>query len=194
MTDGFEEINRKLDELRARNDLKSAVFAGGCFWCIEQPFQTTDGVAEAVSGYIGGKADNPSYDQVSMGTTGHREAVEVFYDPKKLSYGDLLDVLFTHIDPTDPDGQFTDRGIQYKTAVYYGNEEEKLQAEKKIAELEKSGRYEKPIVTEVLPVQPFYPAEDYHQDFYLHSAERFDRFESMSGRREYVVKMKNVIK
>ena len=146
-------------------DLESyevATFAGGCFWCMEAAFERSDGVAEVISGYTGGRKDNPSYEEVSSGTTGHYEAIQVYYDPDKISYEDLLGLFWRNIDPTDGGGQFVDRGSQYKTAIFYHNENQKELAEKSREELEKSGKFDKPIATAILPFTVFYKARALH--------------------------------
>jgi peptide-methionine (S)-S-oxide reductase len=142
----------------------SVILAGGCFWCMEPPYDKTDGVIATISGYSGGKTANPTYEQVSAGSTGHIEVVKVEYDPAKVSYEKLLDIFWRNIDPFDADGQFCDKGSQYRSAIFFGNDKEKELAEaskKQIAE--KLGQA---VVTEILPVSEFYPAEDYHQDYY----------------------------
>jgi peptide methionine sulfoxide reductase msrA/msrB len=146
-------------------DYKTATFAGGCFWCVESDFEKVDGVIAAVSGYTGGDMANPTYKQVSAGGTGHAEAIQVHYDPDKISYEELLDVFWRHVDPTDDGGQFVDRGSQYRPAIFYHDEEQKRIAQESKAELEKSGRFSKPIVTEIVPLTEFYTAEEYHQDY-----------------------------
>ena len=168
---------------------KSAVFAGGCFWCTESDFEKVDGVLEAVSGYTGGNEANPTYKQVSWGTTGHLEAVQVFYDPAKISYEQLLDVFWRHIDPTDPGGQFVDRGSQYRSAVFYGNDEEKRLAEESKKALAASSRFDKPIVTAIRPLTIFYKAEDYHQDFYKKEPAHYMGYRSGSGRDQFLTKV-----
>ena len=137
-----------------------AVFAGGCFWCTEADFEKVDGVLEAISGYTGGQAANPTYEQVSTGTTGHREAVHVVYDPDQISYQGLLDIFWSHIDPADAGGQSADRGPQYTTAIFYRHDEQKQLAQASKAELASSANQE--IATKILPASEFYPAEDYH--------------------------------
>ncbi|MBD3245518.1 MAG: peptide-methionine (S)-S-oxide reductase MsrA [Candidatus Omnitrophica bacterium] len=146
--------------------MNTAIFAGGCFWGLEEAFQNEPGVQEAVSGYTGGSVKNPTYAQVSSGTTGHREAVKVIYDPEQIPYSRLLDIYWRQIDPTDTGGQSVDRGSQYTTAIFYLNEEQRNQAEQSKKKLDASGRFSRPVVTEVLPAAPFYPAEEYHQDYY----------------------------
>jgi peptide methionine sulfoxide reductase msrA/msrB len=165
---------------------RTAIFAGGCFWCTESDFEKVDGVVEAVSGYTGGKEVNPSYEQVSSGRTGHVEAVKVIYDPMKVSYAQLLDVFWRHVNPTDDGGQFVDRGPQYKSAIFYGNEEEHRLAEASKEKLAASGRFEKPIVTLIEPAGPFYPAEDYHQDYYKKNPIRYKWYRSGSGRDQFL--------
>ena len=144
-----------------------ATFAGGCFWCMEHPFDILPGVISTTSGYTGGTKKNPTYEEVSSGTTRHAEAVQVVYDPKKVSYEKLLDVFWHNIDPTVKDQQFCDHGNQYRTAIYYNNEEQKRLAEASKAELEKNKPFKGPLVTEITAAGEFWPAEEYHQDFYL---------------------------
>lgn len=163
---------------------KTAILAGGCFWCIEASFEDLDGVIEAISGYTGGHTIDPTYEQVSSGTTGHYEAVKVVYDSKKLSYADIIEYFFKSIDPTDETGQFTDKGSQYRTAIFYQNDEEKNIAEKAIAILDASGNFDKPIVTKILPAGEFYQAEDYHQDYAKNSRLRYELYKKGSGREE----------
>ncbi len=144
-----------------------AIFAGGCFWCMEPPFDKTEGVISTTSGYSGGDQPNPTYHEVSSGTTGHYEVVRVEYDPAKVSYQKLLDIYWHNIDPFDARGQFCDEGPQYRSVIFYGDDEEKRLAEGSKAELEASKRFKEPIVTQILPAKAFYPAENYHQDYYL---------------------------
>jgi peptide methionine sulfoxide reductase msrA/msrB len=165
-----------------------AVFAGGCFWCTESDFEKTEGVLEAVSGYTGGKEMNPTYEQVSAGGTGHLEAVKVVYDPSRVSYEELLKVFWRHVDPTDAGGQFVDRGSQYRSAIFYANDRERAAAEASKKELEKSGRFGKPVATEILPLGPFYAAEDYHQDYYKKNPLRYNFYRSGSGRDQFLEK------
>jgi len=160
----------------------SAVFAGGCFWCTESDFEKVDGVLEVISGYTGGCIENPSYEQVAGGGTGHIEAIKVIYDPSITSYKELLDVLWRHVDPTDPGGQFVDRGDQYRSAIFYASEEERLLAEASRDSLERSGPFGKPVATLIEPLGPFYPAEDYHQDYYKKNPIRYKWYRSGSGR------------
>ena len=165
---------------------KEAIFAGGCFWCIESAFELMPGVVEAISGYTGGYVENPSYAQVSAGTTGHFEAVLVRYDPAQTTYEQLLDQLWRSIDPTDAGGQFYDRGSQYFTAIFYLDEAQRESAEASKHALNESGVFEDPIVTQVLPAQAFYPAEDYHQDYYRTCAVQYNAYSRASGREAYL--------
>ncbi len=165
-----------------------AIFAGGCFWCMEPPFEKLDGVHAVVSGYIGGDKVNPTYQDVSAGMTGHVEAVEITYDPTKVSYNQLLDVFWMNIDPTDARGQFVDRGSQYRSAIFYLNEEQKQQAEASREQLEKSGRFDSPIVTDIVAATSLYPAEDYHQDYYIKSPVRYKIYRYNSGRDQFLKK------
>ena len=167
----------------------SAVFAGGCFWCTESDFEKVDGVIDAISGYTGGHVDNPTYKQVSAGGTGHIESVKVIYDPSKISYEELLEVFWRHVDPTDPDGQFVDRGAQYQSAIFYANEREKSLAEASRKRLAESGRFDKPIATLIRPLDKFYPAEEYHQDYYKKNPIRYKYYRSHSGRDQFLSKV-----
>jgi peptide methionine sulfoxide reductase msrA/msrB len=164
----------------------AAVFAGGCFWCTESDFEKVPGVVEVVSGYTGGRVENPTYEQVSAGGTGHIEAVKVVYDPARVSYAELLEVFWRHVDPTDPGGQFVDRGEQYRSAVFYADERERRAAEESKRRLAASGRFSKPIATEILPLGPFYPAEEYHQDYYKKNPLRYGFYRSGSGRDQFL--------
>ena len=161
---------------------KTAVFAGGCFWCIQPAFDKTPGVIETIVGYCGGTEPNPTYELVTSEKTQYRESIEVTYDPQKVSYDQLLDVFWKEIDPTQSDGQFTDIGPSYRAAVFYGNEEEKKAAEASKIKLAQSGKFKKPIVTEILAAMKFYPAEDYHQKYYRENPGHFEAFERGSGR------------
>ncbi|MCP3954844.1 MAG: peptide-methionine (R)-S-oxide reductase MsrB [Desulfobacterales bacterium] len=167
---------------------RDAVFAGGCFWCTESDFEKVDGVSEAISGYTGGHVTNPSYQQVSSGGTGHIEAVKVVYDPEKISYPELLDIFWRHVNPTDGGGQFVDRGPQYRSAIFYAGEEQHRQAETSKAQLAASGHFNMPIVTDLLPLGTFYPAEDYHQDYYKKNPIRYKLYRANSGRDRYLKK------
>jgi peptide-methionine (S)-S-oxide reductase len=160
----------------------SAIFAGGCFWCMEPPYDQLDGVVSTTSGYIGGSVANPTYQQVSAGGTGHTEAVRVVYDPAKVSYDQLVDVFWHNIDPTQVDGQFCDHGDQYRTAIFYADDQQKQLAEQSLAELEKSKPFDGKIVTEIAPAIVFYPAEDYHQDYYQKNPLRYKYYRWACGR------------
>jgi peptide methionine sulfoxide reductase msrA/msrB len=169
----------------AQENLEKATFAGGCFWCMESVFENIPGVIEVVSGYTGGHTENPTYEEVCSGKTGHFEAVQVTYDPEKVTYEELLEVFWKNIDPTDPGGQFVDRGPQYRTAIFYHSESQRIAAEHSKVALERSGRFEKPIVTEILPASTFYRAEEYHQDYYKKCPLRYELYRSHSGRDEF---------
>ena len=158
----------------------TAVFAGGCFWCMESDFEKLPGVVETVSGYSGGHTVNPTYEQSSSGTTGHAESVQITYDTSKLSYEQVLDYYWHHIDPLTPDAQFCDHGNQYRSAIFYGNEQEKQAALASKAKYEK--QLGKPIVTEIAAAGPFYKAEDYHQDYYKKNPIRYHYYRHACGR------------
>ena len=173
----------------AETKLEIATFSGGCFWCMEAPFEKLGGAVEVISGYTGGHKENPAYEEVSSGGTGHMEAVQVIYDPAGITYSELLDAFWKQIDPTDPGGQFVDRGAQYKTVIFYHNEEQRRLAEKSKLELDKSGRFDKPIVTEILKASRFYKAEEYHQDYYKKSHLKYKFYRFNSGRDQYLSKI-----
>ena len=166
----------------------AAVFAGGCFWCTESDFEKIDGVIEAISGYTGGKEANPTYKQVASGATSHAEAVKVIYDPDRISYAELLEIFWRHVDPTDDGGQFVDRGYQYRSAIFYADETERRLAEASRDRLASSGRFDKPIVTEIVPLGKFYTAEDYHQNYYKTNPMRYKWYRSGSGRDQFLKK------
>ena len=163
-----------------------ATFAGGCFWCMEPPFEKLNGVFKVIPGYTGGKKENPTYGEVSSGVTGHLESIQVFYDPEIVSYYELLDVFWKQIDPTDNNGQFVDKGEQYKSAIFYHNEGQRKLAEKSKKELENSRRFDKPIVTEIIKFTEFYPAEEYHQDYQKKNPIKYKFFRYNSGRDKYL--------
>lgn len=165
-----------------------AIFAGGCFWCMEPPFHNTEGVIDVVAGYIGGKVENPTYEQVTSGRTGHYEAVEVRFDPTRVGYDQLLDLFWRQINPTDEGGQFADRGTQYTTAIFYVNEQQRQQAVQSKKQLDASGHFDSPIVTAVLPAEQFYPAEEYHQDYYQKNVLQYSMYKVGSGRTAYLDK------
>lgn len=160
----------------------TAIFAGGCFWCEEAAFEPVEGVTAVISGYTGGRLANPTYEQVSAGGTGHYEAVQVVYDPRQVSYDRLLDVFWHNVDPLDAGGQFCDRGDQYRSAIFYENEEQKRLAEQSKADLDASHRLDKPVVTTIVAAGPFYPAEDYHQDYYKKNPLRYRFYRTSCGR------------
>ena len=181
MDDKMEKPMNKMPE-----HTQSAVFAGGCFWCTESDYEKVDGVIEAVSGYTGGRMENATYKQVSAGGTGHVEAVRVTYDPDKVSYGQLLDIFWRHVDPTDAGGQFVDRGDHYRSAIFYANAEEWQTAESSKKALAASGHFDRPVVTDILPLGSFYEAEDYHQDYYKKNPLRYNWYRSGSGRDKFL--------
>jgi len=170
-------------------NIPKATFAGGCFWCIEADFEQVDGVLEVISGYTGGDKENPTYEEVSSGETGHMEAIQVIYDPDKVSYEELLTFFWLHVDPTDPGGQFVDRGPQYRTAIFYHDDEQKRLANEFKKELERSGPFERPIVTGILKFKKFYPAETYHQDYHKNNAFHYKSYRRNSGRDQFLKKV-----
>ena len=166
--------------------MEKATFAGGCFWCMVTPFEELPGIHGIVSGYMGGSVPNPTYEEVKKGTTGHYEVVQITFDRDVFPYEKLLELYWPQIDPTDPDGQFHDRGSQYRTAIFYHNERQQelaLQSKKEVAD---SGRFDKPIVTEILPAETFYPAEEYHQDYHKKNQKHYKEDREKSGRDEYI--------
>ena len=169
-----------------RNELATATFAGGCFWCMEPPFDKLDGVVATISGYTGGHTADPTYEEVSAGTTGHLEALQVIYDPAKIGYAQLLEVFWQSINPTDPEGQFVDRGPQYRSAIFYHDTEQQQLAESSKQQLNASGRFRQPVVTPILPAGPFYPAEEYHQDYYQKNPLRYKFYRHKSGRDQFL--------
>jgi methionine-S-sulfoxide reductase len=164
------------------SETRTAIFAGGCFWCIQPAFDKAAGVIKTVVGYCGGTEPNPTYEIVSSEKTGYRESIQITYDPAKISYDQLLDIYWRQIDPTQADGQFTDIGPSYRAAIFYGNNDEKKIAEASKEKLARSGKFNKPIVTEILPSMKFYPAEAHHQKYYQQNPEHFEAFEEGSGR------------
>ncbi|MBI3999089.1 MAG: peptide-methionine (S)-S-oxide reductase MsrA [Candidatus Omnitrophica bacterium] len=166
-----------------------ATVAGGCFWCLEPIFDQLEGVFSTTPGYTGGTVKNPAYEQVSAGTTGHAEAVEIAYDRTKVSYEKLLDVFWRNIDPTQANGQFADIGTQYRTAIFYHDEEQKRIAESSRDKLAKSGKFTQPIVTQIVSAGPFYPAEEYHEDYYKKNPIQYNRYKEGSGRAGFVRRM-----
>lgn len=168
--------------------IKKATFAGGCFWCMVKPFDQWDGIHAVVSGYTGGHLNNPSYEDVKQGNTGHLEAVEITYDENIISYQEILDIFWVQIDPTDDGGQFQDRGNSYRAAIFYHDYNQKQIADDSKEKLAKSGKFQKPIVTEILPVKPFFAAEEYHQDYYKKNKTHYEQDRAESGRDEFIAK------
>ncbi|MFC7394803.1 peptide-methionine (S)-S-oxide reductase MsrA [Scopulibacillus cellulosilyticus] len=165
-----------------------ATFAGGCFWCMVKPFDEFPGIHKVISGYSGGHTENPTYEDVCTGKTGHYEVVQITFDPSVFPYEKLLELYWPQIDPTDDGGQFFDRGSQYRTAIFYHNDKQKALAEASKAEIEKSGRFNKPIVTQILPASAFYPAEEYHQHFYKKNPDKYAKERKESGRNDFIQK------
>ena len=166
-------------------ETRTAILAGGCFWCIQPAFDKAKGVIKTIVGYCGGTEPNPTYEVVSSEKTGYRESIEITYDPAKISYDQLLDIYWRQIDPTQADGQFTDIGPSYRAAIFYVNNDEKKIAEASKEKLARSGKFNKPIMTEILPAMKFYPAEAYHQKYYQQNPEHFEAFEEGSGRTSF---------
>ena len=163
-------------------NVKTAVLAGGCFWCIQPAFDKAPGVIKTMVGYAGGTVPNPTYELVTSEKTKYRESLQITYDASKISFAQLLDIYWKQIDPTQSDGQFTDIGPSYRAAIFYGSDEEKKVAEESKERLSKSGKFKQPVVTEILPAMKFWPAEDYHQQYYRKNPEHFEAFEYGSGR------------
>ena len=173
-------------EKNMSEDYEKAYFAGGCFWCMEPPFEDLDGVIEATSGYMGGNVENPTYEEVTTGTTGHAEVVEILYDPEIVSYEELLEVFWRNIDPTALNYQFADVGTQYRTEIFTVGDNQKKLAEKSKVDLGSSGKFDKPIVTAITEAPVFYIAEEYHQDFYKKQSMRYQMYAQASGRKGYL--------
>ncbi len=178
-----------LGEEAGQSALSKATFAGGCFWCVEAPFEKILGVKKVVSGYTGGSIINPTYKEVSSGTTGHIESIEILFDPNEVSYEKLLDVFWQQIDPTDNDGQFVDRGLQYRSVIFYHDEKQRQLAEDSKKQLEDSSRFDDPVVTEIIPATIFYQAEDYHQDYYKKNNLKYKYYRYRSGRDQFLDKI-----
>jgi peptide methionine sulfoxide reductase msrA/msrB len=170
-------------------EIKKATFAGGCFWCTEADFEKLPGVVRVISGYTGGSKGNPSYEEVSSGTTGHVEAAQVYYDPGKVTYEELLDYFWKHVDPTDRGGQFADRGPQYRSAIFYHDDEQKRLAEKSKGRLANSGKFQEPIVTDILPFGRFYEAEEYHQGYFRKCPTKYKFYRHGSGRNRFLTQV-----
>ncbi|QGU00834.1 Peptide-methionine (S)-S-oxide reductase MsrA [Candidatus Syntrophocurvum alkaliphilum] len=170
------------------NEYQTATFAGGCFWCMVEPFKKLEGVIDVISGYTGGHVKNPDYEDVTTGYSGHYESVQVIYDPAKINYSDLLDVFWRQIDPTDEFGQFGDRGDQYRTAIFYHDEEQREVAKKSKNRLEELNLFNYPIATEIIAAQPFYKAEEHHQNYYAKNSGHYEFYKKGSGREDFINK------
>lgn len=168
------------------NKYETATFAGGCFWCMVEPFDERPGIEKVISGYTGGTVENPTYEQVCSNTTGHVEAVQITFDPAIVSYQELVELFWQQIDPTDAGGQFHDRGDSYKTAIFYNNDNQKKIAETSKQELEDSKKFNKPIVTKIIPAKPFYPAEEEHQYYYKKNQFHYKTYKKGSGREQFI--------
>ncbi len=186
---GCSGENTTASRLRSEGAFATATFAGGCFWCMEPPFQKLAGVMSVTSGYTGGTEANPTYEAVSSGATGHLEAVQIVYDPEQISYQTLLDIFWRQIDPTDAGGSFVDRGDHYRSAIFYHNEKQQQAAGASKAAQAESGRFEGAIVTKIRPYTTFYPAEEYHQNFHQKSPGRYEIYRRHSGRDRYIQKI-----
>ncbi|WP_319761753.1 peptide-methionine (R)-S-oxide reductase MsrB [Maridesulfovibrio sp.] len=179
--------SREVVNMQENNcNYETATLAGGCFWCVESDLEKLDGVLEVVSGYSGGHVENPTYEQVSSGNTGHLESVQVCFDPAKISYEQILRAFMKHHDPTDPGGSFNDRGSQYTSAIFYHDEEQKKTAGRILVEIDGSGVFDKPLSTKLIPFEKFYRAEEYHQDYYTKNPVRYNWYRFMSGRDSFV--------
>ena len=166
-----------------------AIFAGGCFWCLQPPFDRTPGVTHTEVGYTGGHVPNPTYEDISEGTTGHFEAIKIEYDPQVTTYAKLLDVFWKNIDPTQKDGQFADRGPQYRTAVFYATPAEQAAADESKTKLEQSKKFSDPVSTMILPLKTYYPAENYHQNYYKTNSRHYEAYSEGSGRKGFIRKI-----
>ena len=175
-------VNVPLADTPAATPSAKAYFAGGCFWCMEEAFEKVEGVVSVLSGYMGGTVANPTYEEVSAGRTGHAESVEVTYDPTRVNYQKLLDAFWHNVDPLTPNAQFCDHGSQYRSAIFYSSEEEKRQAEESKAAIEQAKKFPAPIVTQLASASTFYPAEDYHQDYYKKNPLRYKYYKYGCGR------------
>ena len=169
--------------------LEKATFAGGCFWCMQPAFDRLDGVISTAVGYTGGTTENPTYEQVCSGKTGHAEAIEIVFDPSRISFSRLIEEFWKNIDPTRANGQFADRGTQYRTVVYYHSEDQRQAAEKSKEKLDDSGVFPQRIITGILPAKPFYKAEDHHQEYYLKNPLRYTLYKVGSGREDFLEKI-----
>jgi methionine-S-sulfoxide reductase len=185
---GYDDNESKDSNMHSKN-LEKATFAGGCFWCMQHPFDELTGVVSTAVGYIGGQKENPTYEAVCAGETGHAEAIEIQYDSSQITYSKLLDIFWKNINPTTLNKQFADVGTQYRTAIFYHNEEQKQLAESSKEEMDLSGIYDKPIVTEITPATTFYKAEKYHQKYYEKCPVKYKLYKSGSGRNQYLEKI-----
>jgi methionine-S-sulfoxide reductase len=181
-----ENVMERMMSMSETEMYQKATFARGCFWCMVKPFDEQPGIGSVTSGYTGGHVPNPSYKEVCSETTGHYEAVQIEYDPSVFPYEKLLELYWQQIDPTDPGGQFFDRGQSYKTVIFYHDEEQKRLAEESKEKLGQSGIFSKPIATEILPAKEFYPAEEYHQDYYKKNPGHYQRYSRGSGRVAFI--------
>jgi len=187
MLNSNREVLAEMEKQKSEAGIfEKATFAGGCFWCMQPVYDKLEGIVSTTVGYTGGAKPDPTYEEVSTGTTGHAEAIEVTYDPSKISYAELLKAFWQSIDPTDPRGQFADQGSQYRTAVFYHNEEQKKLALASKEKLAQSGKLDEPVVTAIVPAVPFYQAEDYHQKYYLKNAGHYDLYKKGSGREGFL--------
>ncbi len=175
-------------EVKMDDTQGTAIFAGGCFWCMEPPFEKLPGVTAVISGFTGGQKANPTYEEVSAGGSGHMEAIKIVFDPQQVSYTQLLEIFWRNIDPTDAGGQFVNRGGQYRSAIFYLDAQQQRLAEESKRKLADSGRFDRPIITAILPATPFYPAEEYHQDYYRKNPLRYKFYRHNSGRDRFLDK------
>lgn len=189
LTIGLGSFGISENEINTNNSVyKKATFAGGCFWCMQPPYDKLNGVVNTTVGYTGGKEKNPTYKEVSYGRTSHTEAIEITYDPLVISYNELLDIFWMNIDPTDNKGQFVDRGSQYRPAVFYHDDEQRTTAEKSKLRLERSSRFDKPLIVEITKASEFWKAEDYHQKYYIKSPSNYYSYRRGSGRDQFIKK------
>jgi len=184
--DSASKSSTVAEDSKKSGKIEIALLAGGCFWCMEHPYEDRPGISKAISGFTGGKKKNPTYNEVASGATQHVEAVEIHYDPEIISYNDILEIFWRNIDPTDAGGQFVDRGKQYTTGIFYKNEQQKQIAEQSKKKLEKEKRFSKKIITKIVPAGEFYPAEEYHQDFFKKNYIRYRIYRAGSGRDEFI--------
>ena len=188
MSNSMDDKKAPSRKVSQTTKLDTATFAGGCFWCVEAPFEKVDGIVDVISGYSGGTKPMPSYEEVSKGQTGHAESVQIIFDPYLITYDQLLDIYWRNIDPTDAGGSFYDRGTQYRSVIFYHNQEQRKQAEKSRDRINALKIFDKPIVTEIVPYTAFYPAEEYHQDFYRKDPTRYYQYRKGSGRDDFIIK------